>query len=695
MGMMAKMRSLAPWFILGVGGLFVLFMILSDSKIGDMISQRSNAIGEVNGEEITYQEYSQLVEQYRQLQVQQTGQELAENQMEFLRDNVWNQIVNQRLIEEKINEFGIVVTDDEVRDALLGPNPPESVKQYFIDSTGSFNRQAYEAAIYNPQNKQAVLQLEQQVRAQMLQTKLQNQINAVALVSEEEIKQEYIDQNIKMNAEYVQVGWSTIPDSLAAVTDDEIQEYYDEHKKDYEQKEQRKIKYVLFRRQASAGDSAGIRNNLEAIIEKLKTDTSTFKTYVEIYSQQPYSKDTLQLTQIQRGAQDEIAIADEGAIVGPVLTSDGYVVYRVVDKFRADEQVVRASHILIPANPDNPEDNTKAMEIYNKATSGGDFAALAKEFSEDPGSGENGGDLGWFGKGQMVPEFERAAFSGRIGEILRPVKSQFGWHIIKVTGKDRNNYVLEKIVSKIEPSATTVDGIYEDAGDFSYLAERDGFEEVASQLDYDVVETTFFEEDTRSVPGLGVNRALAVFTFENSVGDVSQVFRVPAGFAVAMVSEIKPKGYKPLEDVKAQLERTLVQERKKEKALEIAKEIRQSITADDLEAAKNIYSKAKVAAVQNFAPSGNIPTLGNDHAFALVAYKTDLNTLSDAFLGTRGAYIVKVTKRDEFDSTAYSLERSTIRDRLLNQKKNRVFSQWLQEIRDEADIEDNRYMFYQ
>jgi len=214
MGMMAKMRSLAPWFIITVGGLFVLFMVLSDSKISDIIGRQSTYIGSINGKEISYQEYAQLYESYRQYQSQQTGQEIPEGQLEVLRDNVWQNMITQQLMTTKIEEYGITVSDEEVKESLLGPNPPASVTQYFLDSTGVFNRQAYEAAIYNPQNKQAVLQLEDQVRQQLLQDKLRNQINASVLVSDEEIKQRFLDQSIKMNAEYVVVNWSTINDSI-------------------------------------------------------------------------------------------------------------------------------------------------------------------------------------------------------------------------------------------------------------------------------------------------------------------------------------------------------------------------------------------------------------------------------------------------------------------------------------------------
>ncbi len=130
---------------------------------------------------------------------------------------------------------------------------------------------------------------------------------------------------------------------------------------------------------------------------------------------------------------------------------------------------------------------------------GADFATLAKEKSED-GSASKGGDLGWFGKGQMVKEFETASFNGKIGKIQRPIKTQFGYHIIKVTGRTNKEYILEKIVNEIRASATTLDRAYNNAGDFSYIADKNGFESEAKVMGYEVLETTSFIEETRMVP---------------------------------------------------------------------------------------------------------------------------------------------------------------------------------------------------
>jgi len=687
MGMMAKMRSLAPWFIVTVGGLFVLFMVLSDSKIADAIGTRSNDLGKVNGEKISYQDFANLLDRYREFQLKQNGQEIPESQMDQFRDQVWESLVSQKLMEQKISEYDLNVSDNEIKDLLLGPNPPQSVTQYFIDSTGRFNREAYDAAIRNPQNKTAILQLEDQVRQQILQEKLTSLVNASAFVTDEEIRRKFDDDNVRMNADYILVSLPIQNDSTLIPTNDEISNYYSEHKNDYKKEETRKVKYVIFNTGASHSDTIAIEKNLSAILEKVKSDTSGFKTFVEIYSEKPYSKDTLQISQIPAAAQDLIVNAKAGSFVGPVLTNEGFILYKVNKSIKTNEAFVKASHILV-------KDENQAKTIYKDLISGGDFAKIAIEKSEDPGSGKNGGSLGWFGKGQMVPEFEKAAFNGRVGKIQSPIKSQFGWHIILVTDKTNNKYVVESIINKVIASPTTVDKKYNTATDFQYLAEENGFESTAKELGYQVLETPDLLKDASSIPGLGSNRSLLLFTFDNDVDDITPVFKFQSGYVVALISDVSKAGFKPLDEVKSSIELLVKREKKSEKELSITKEIETKIADSDFNKATEVFSDAKISTAINFTPAGSIPTLGRDYAFSQKALELPVNKISEPFKGNRGSYIIKVTSKTPFDSTSFSMQKNSIRTSLLNQKKSALYTQWLLEIKNEADIVDNRYQFF-
>jgi len=675
-----------------VGGVFVLFMVLSDSKLTDFFNQQRQNVGSVDGEDISYQDYSNFVERARKNQ-EQSGQAIDESQMDYFRDQVWDAMVTQKLVDKKVKEFGILVTDEEIRETILGPNPPAQLRQQFTDSTGKFNRQLYESTIKDPRNKQIMITVEEQLKQQLIQQKLQEFVTNSVTVSENEALDSFVKQNIKMKADYVAVDLNSIPDTDAKVTDDEVKKYYQDHPEEYQVEAQRKLKFVLFRRQASQNDTVTIQKNLEAIVSKMKNDTASFKSYATIYSEKPYSRDTIALTRVPDNVKNLLTNAKPGEVVGPVVTFDGFVIYKLIDKVSSKVGQVKASHILVKSTGDDKADSKKAMDIYNELMKGANFEAVARLKSED-GSKEKGGDLGWFGKGQMVKPFEDACFNGNVGVIQKPIKSQFGYHIIKVTGKSNTDFVVEQIVNKISISGTTADKIYQDAQDFSYVAKKDGFEAEAKLMKYNVIETTGFLEDAVAIPGLGANAALVKWSFDESVGSISDVFKVPSGYVVVMVSEANKAGVQKFEDVKQNASRTLIQEKKLNKAMSLIKEINSKSGGDPASVAKSVWAAARVDTTGEFTLNGSIQRVGREFAISEYAYKAELNKWSQPVKGKTGAYLIKVNSRTKFDPAAFALRKADIKKELLRNKKGRFFMQWIQDLKKGAEIVDNRYQFF-
>ena len=147
MPMMAKMRSLAPAFIITVGVIFVLFMVISDSKIMESLGGRTTSLGSVNGTDISHQEFSKVLDRAREAQKAQTGKDIDEEYMDQFREQVWESLVTQTLLKQQYDKYGITVTDQEIADLVWGDNPPQELKQQFTDSLGRFNRQAYTQAL--------------------------------------------------------------------------------------------------------------------------------------------------------------------------------------------------------------------------------------------------------------------------------------------------------------------------------------------------------------------------------------------------------------------------------------------------------------------------------------------------------------------------------------------------------------------
>jgi parvulin-like peptidyl-prolyl isomerase len=695
MAMMAKMRSLAPTFIIGVGVIFVLFMVISDSNIMEVFGLRtSNVVGSINGEKVSYPDFNKAMETERENLKQQNGKDVSDEENDQFRDQVWDALVSQTLIKQQIKKLGITVSDQEIRDIILGNNPPDFLKKEFIDSTGKFNRQLYLNALYDPRNSQPLIQAEEYVRQSVLNQKLQSMLFASVNISEGELRNKFIEQNTKINEQYVRLSLDQFPEAGIKVSNEDIKNYYDKHLDQFEIKAQRKLKYVLFAAVPSGEDSANIRMNLENIISQSKNDTTSFKTLVETFSSLPYSKDTLAISSLPTMGADQIMNAVPGSIIGPFASPQGYKLYHVLGVVSSSEPVIRASHILINQFGDDAKNSEWAMKVYKELQNGADFAATAKKYSKDPSSAANGGDLGWFGKGRMVPEFEKAAFAGKIDVVQKPIKTNYGYHIIKVIGISNKKYVIEQIVSAIKASASTKDQILNNAKDFSYISNKDDFTKEAKLMNYKISETSPFAKGIYPyIPGIGISQNVMDFAFDNSLNAISDAIRTQGGFVVIQVSGIIKAGAKPLTDVKEQVRGFVLREKRFELAKKETENIKSKINGD-LSKVSAVDQRVTVNQTGDFNPSGQIPGIGVDYTVTAKSLTLPLNTLSEPVKGNSGYYLIKVLSRTPFDASAYSAQRNSIRDNILQQKRSMFFSEWMAKMKQDADIVDNRTQFF-
>jgi parvulin-like peptidyl-prolyl isomerase len=694
MGMMAKMRNLAPVFIITVGALFVLFMVISDSNVLEAIGGRTNNVGSVNGVDISYQEYQAAIERQRETQKQQTGNDIPEEQFDQFRDQVWETLVTEKLIEQEVQRLGITVSDQEVKDIILGDDPPAFLKQNFIDSLGRFNREMYEEAIFNPQNEQVLLQAEELVKQTRYREKLQSLLQAGITVSEDEIKRKFIEQNTFMDAQYALFANSLFPDSVLNITEEDLRKFYDENPDKFKINAQRKLKYVLFRNEPSHADSMLVIKNLEYVKRMAENDTSDFKYFVDIYSEAPYAIDTFSVSILSSDAIKALKAASNGSIVGPVSsTRGGFEIYHLLDVIPSAERFVRASHILISQMGDDAANLAEANRVYQELKNGADFSQMAIKYSKDPGSGKNGGDLGWFGKGMMVKEFEDACFSGKVGEVQKPVKTSFGYHIILVTDQSSNKYVVEKILNAVQESATTRDAKFTAANDFSYLAQKNGFEKEAELMGYNIQESGNFAEKSASIPGLGANKRLMNFAFENSLNSVSEVHKMPNGYVVAAISEVIADGLEKFEENQPKIRQLLVVEKQYEKARQFALDVMKK-AGNDLNKVAQIDSRVQVGNTGKFNSASSIPLIGKDNAFIYTSLAMNVGKTSEPVKGLRGYFVIRLTEKTPFDSTAFQAQSTVLKNNLIQEKKSSALNTWLFEIKENAEIVDNRYMFY-
>lgn len=695
MPLMTKIRDNLSKLFAAFAVLFIAYIMLDWGM--DLTSLRpggSDVVGSVNGKKIAYREFSDLLRQASEAQKQQTGVEPDAETERQIQTQVWNTLVTRFLIEQEIERFGVTVTDKEIVDMVHGPNPPEMLVNQFRDSTGTFNRGAYDRAIADPQNRETWLQVEQQLRIQKKNEKLQSLILSAVRVSEEEIKERFRDRTGTMEAEYVLFDpILMVPDSMVVITEDDIQRHYNENQDEFKVRPARKLKYLLFSEAPSATDSAEILTEINRLKEQALAGAD-FLDLAKTYSEIPPSDAFFKHGELSPAKEVLVFSAQKRGIVGPIADFDGYHLIKVLDERKGEKEYLRASHILFPANvADTAAQIKKAKDVLQQIRSGADFSEMARKFGSD-GTAPQGGELGWGSRETWVKPFSDAAFKARVGEVIGPVRTQFGWHLIKMTGRDNREVKIADIGIRIKASSQSIDVIHQEAQDFAYLANQEGFEKEAENSGVQIRETPEFTKGG-AIPGLGINDAAMNFAFSNSLDEISEPMSVSGGVAVFKVSVIREEGVRPLADVKNFVRSMVLRKKKLERIREQVQAFYNKLTpATDLIAAAQSLRNVTVQKTGPFKPSDSPSGVGRDLAFLGTAMALKPGEISKPFEGSRGFYVIKVISKAAFDSTLYATERSGMRDQILQEKRSRFTQEWLTALREKAGIEDYRYKFF-
>lgn len=698
--MMTRMRDNAHVFIIAFAVVFIAFWVVSDIDIRSVFQSSASEIGNIDGQAITYQEFQQVVDRLAEQQKQQNeGKELDENAMLSIREQVWNDFVTQAVLKRAADQFGLSVSDKEVVDWVTGEAPPEMLARYFRDSTGRFNREQYELFLRNPgaENLPVLAEIEKQLKDDLLRQKLTAVLTSAVFMTDQDLRSKFVDQNTQLAANFVLFDPRVFAQKdTSAPTEDEYKSFYEKHKKQFKTKEMRQLKYVLFSEVPSADDSAAIRSELQALIEEANKGKD-FLELVKKNSEQQYQDQFVTRQMIDPRIVDDLFGKAVGSIVGPLPNETGFSVFRVMDQREGTEALTSASHILFRTDggQNDADQKAKADKALAEARGGANFAALAGRLSEEPGAAERGGSLGWFGKGRMVKEFEDACLKAKVGEIVGPVKTSYGYHVIKVTGRSSQEIKYAEIRLSVKPSSRTANTVRENAESFKYFAENESnFEQEAQKQKLQVLETPEFAQQSGSsyIPNIGVNPSLMKFAFENSVGTMSDVHRATNGYVVAMVSATRPEGYRPLDDVKEQIKAQVVYDRQMRKTLEIARS--KAAPGKSLQDIAASTPGLTVQFSETFTPAAGPQTVGRDEAFIGTVMRLKPGERSQPFRGMRGVYVLQVVNKAPFDETAFKVKKDQIRQENAQQLSNEFIQTWLDEMRETVSITDNRDKFF-
>ena len=366
---------------------------------------------------------------------------------------------------------------------------------------------------------------------------------------------------------------------------------------------------------------------------------------------------------------------------------------------------VRLSYVLFPRLPsaaDSAAIEEEAHRVRREIVdAGADFAEMAGAISEDEVSAANGGELGVFGRGSMVPEFEAAAFALAPGEVSQPVQTAYGWHLIltEETLPPDDESPVERvrarhILLKFQPSPETEELALERAESFRQLADERGLSAAAAIEAMEARDPGWIGQGG-DIGGLGVGTHWIVSRFfESEIGEISPVGSTDAGYFVAGLEQRRPKGVVPLEEAREQVERALRASTRAEISGERLQAVRQAVVGGQDFAAAASDAGLELRTGGPFSRVDFVPGAGRGSRFIGAAFELSVGQVSDVIVQNNGAYLLRLTQREPIDEAAFAEDRTTVEDQLLQVRRSEGLQIWFAQMFVSADIQDHRHLFY-
>lgn len=665
------------------------------SLLGD-----DNTVGEIAGNTVTFEEFQAAIQERENNYILNFGRQPGEGEMVTLRQQAWDLLISRNAIQPQYEKLGLQVSADEVWDIIQGKNIDEGIKNSFLDSAGNFDRNKLIQYLQSLESMPATS--EPRIRWDIFKRdlapgreriKYENLLLKSSYVTQAEAEREYHVQNDVAEVKYLFVPFFAIKDSMA-VTDSDLKAYYQQNKHKYKTEETRGVSYVTFPVTATAEDSAAIKLEFEKVVNdfKVTTEDSTFAS-LNTDGDSPYTKYTL--ANLPAYLESDVQILAPGYLKGIFLDGNAYKAVKVVKLGVDTSYNARASHILIrwddASDAGKKAAKEKARKILNEIKAGADFAAKAREFGTD-GTASRGGDLGWFPTGQMVKPFEKAVFDARKPGLLPDVvETDFGYHIIEVTNtKDNRYFMIATVEREIGPSDETRNEAYRQADEFA--AELSGLEDFttrAAEKNLKIEVAQNVGTNDRAINNIGQARQVVTWAFRDAkVGKVSEVFDVESQYLVAVISSKKEKGFKSLDDVKAEITPLVQNQKKGEKIIEQLS----GKTGTLEELAKLFGSDASVNTSSDLKlNSSNLAAVGFDPVAIGKAFAVEKGKRGEPFAGENGVVLVENINKTEAPSIN---DFSIFGNQLKQTMDNRGGFQIAEALKEGAKIEDKRYRFY-
>lgn len=701
MATLQKIRDHAGTLVTIIIALALLAFIVGDlfNADGSFGSSRNN-VGEINGNDVTIQEFQFEVdrntENYKMNS--QTGA-VSSAEIDMIHDQTWNQFVRTYLFDEEYEKIGVAVGPDELFDMVQGNNIDPSVKNIPIfqnQESGEFDRNLVLQFLKNKDldpSGEASASWASFERSLVANKKDQKFISLVGMgmyVTALQAEEEANAKNVKYDFDYVQLRYNTVSDSLIKVSESDIKQYYNNHKSEYEQKESRDLYYVSFPIVASEADWQATREWF-GDIKKEFTEVSeeAIAQFVNLESEEPFNATYMSASDF---ADDEqmttLFNSPDGTIVGPFEDGDVIKMAKKVKTARLPDSV-EVRHILIApsATMTTEAAKAKADSIFAEIKKGASFAEMAKQFSTD-GSAQRGGELGWLNEGETVKPFNDFCFFGKKGD-KGVVESQFGYHVIEIMNQSAasEKSQIAVIARKVVAGNKTVDDIYSKAGRFSSKNKELNAFRTNAEKEGVALRTANVKRDDKTLAGLENSRQIIRWAYKTKAGNISEIFELDGQFVIAIVANVHEDGIASLNDVRNDVMRRVVIEKKAEYLKEKMNAALNG--ASTLQAVANGIESEVQEAKNVMYSSYSIATIGYEPKLQAAMVALPEQQLSKPIAGNNGVYVIQV-KQVQKSENDLDRERVMLQRSLMSKAGYQIHHA----ITEAADIEDNRADFY-
>ena len=704
MAILGKIRSKGVLLLVVVG--FALFAFI----IGDFLTQGSTyfnksreTVAEIVGEDVNINDYQAAIDQMVEVYKIETGQtDLSEDVMAQLRASVWENLVTEKLLFAEAEKLGLAVSKEELSEYVIGnkTHPLIMQRRTFAGENGQFSRpmlvQFLNSLDVTPENEEMRQQIaqaksywlfwERNVKMAVLQDKYNALIGKAVTANSLEAKTSYEAAKVTTDVNYVVQPYFAISDSTVSVSKNEIKDRYNKNKELYKQEANRTLNYVAFEIRPLKEDSVEAQEWMNKISEEFKT-TEDVVGLVNSNSDVMYDGRNYSYNSLPLNLRDFAFTGKTGDVFGPLFENNTHTMARIMESGILKSDSVKLRHIYLTT-----ADEAKADSIIGAINGGAVFADLAKKYSAVPQTAANGGEIGWIMEGMqgMDKEITDKAFAAVPNQVFT-VKNAQGVQIMQVMEKTpaRAKVKLAILERKVIPSSRSYGRIYNEAKQFAAELKSTEFASKAQEKGVSVRTASELFESTERIADIPQSRQVIRWAFESDKGDVSDVFDCNNQFVVATTTEVNAKGYRSLEKVSDQIKAELIREKKADIMIKnLTEQLKKTPSLEAL--AQALSTDVKVANAVNFA-NNQFGVAGFEPALIGKVSVLPANKLSAPVKGNAGVYVLlpvnPQVNQNPFNAKAQVMQ--------LNM--NFAYSlpyMILQDIRDNAEIEDNRLNFF-